>query len=76
MDPAEYYPMASSRRGICVVINNMTYWHPKFQVRHFPTLNLLRTLEYISRGINCASSDKDLPLALRTERYINFCELH
>ncbi|KAL5103723.1 Caspase-6 [Taenia crassiceps] len=33
MDPAEYYPMASSRRGICVVINNMTYWHPKFQNR-------------------------------------------
>ncbi|KAL5963490.1 Caspase-8 [Taenia solium] len=33
MDPVEYYPMASSRRGICVVINNMTYWHPKFQNR-------------------------------------------
>ena len=32
LDPAEYYPMASPRRGICVVINNMTYWHPKFQV--------------------------------------------
>ncbi|KAH9278879.1 Caspase-8 [Echinococcus granulosus] len=33
MDPVEYYPMASPRRGICVVINNMTYWHPKFQNR-------------------------------------------
>ncbi|VDL11723.1 unnamed protein product [Hymenolepis diminuta] len=33
MDPADYYPMASPQRGICVVINNMTYWHPKFQNR-------------------------------------------
>ncbi|BHF81356.1 hypothetical protein SprV_0702448600 [Sparganum proliferum] len=33
MDPNEYYPMASPRRGICLIINSMTYWHPKFQDR-------------------------------------------
>ncbi|VEL35361.1 unnamed protein product [Protopolystoma xenopodis] len=26
MDPMEYYPMASPRRGICLLINNMTFW--------------------------------------------------
>ncbi|KAM7538965.1 hypothetical protein Aperf_G00000058650 [Anoplocephala perfoliata] len=33
VDPAEYYPMASPQRGICIVINNMSYWHPNFQNR-------------------------------------------
>ncbi|VDL97252.1 unnamed protein product [Schistocephalus solidus] len=33
MDPNEYYPMASPRRGICLIMNSMTYWHPKFQDR-------------------------------------------
>uniref|UniRef100_A0A5K3FQ28 Caspase-3-like n=1 Tax=Mesocestoides corti TaxID=53468 RepID=A0A5K3FQ28_MESCO len=33
MDPSEYYPMASPKRGICVIINNMTYWHPQFRNR-------------------------------------------
>ncbi|KAL3319427.1 apoptosis- cysteine peptidase [Cichlidogyrus casuarinus] len=34
LDPHEYYPMASERRGICLIINNMQYWHPEFTDRN------------------------------------------